>query len=160
MEAAARHVARTSSSPWILALIAIIIYPILEEGFYRGLLLQFLRRFLPLWLAALLPALLFGLTHWGWSPKNAALAFVLALYLTWLAIRSRSLFSTIVCHSAVNFCTLFVLSDVLSSADIATPMGLAHPLPLLLLGISLVVLILGIRILENEFASQPTVVTT
>lgn len=96
--------------PGALFLKAVVIVPLLEEVFYRGIVLQFLRRFCPLWLAVFVSAAFFGVTHLGNSATNAAFAFVVGGVLAWLLIRTRSLFATIVCHASINFAWLFLLA--------------------------------------------------
>ena len=96
--------------PGTLFLKAVLIVPLLEEVFYRGIVLQFLRRYCPVWLAVFVSAAFFGVTHYGNSPTNAAFAFVIGLVLAWLLIRTRSLFATIVCHASINFAWLFLLA--------------------------------------------------
>ena len=96
--------------PGALFLKAVLIIPLLEEVFYRGLVLQFLRRYCPLWLAVFVSSAFFGVTHLGNSATNAVFAFVTGGVLAWLFIRTRSLFASIVCHASVNFAWLFLLA--------------------------------------------------
>lgn len=96
--------------PGALFLKAVLIVPLLEEVFYRGIVLQLLRRYCPLWLAVFVSAAFFGVTHLGNSATNAAFAFVIGGVLAWLLIRTRSLFATIVCHASINFAWLFLLA--------------------------------------------------
>jgi membrane protease YdiL (CAAX protease family) len=134
---------------WLLALKSLLIYPVLEECFYRGLILQTLRRHLPLWAALLPPTLLFGVTHLGSSPANAVFAAIAGLCFAGLAIRTGSLLTAIVCHSAVNLFVVFLLPlavSLLGPRDtLAAPLTLAHPLLLALLIASLGVLVAGMR---------------
>jgi len=154
LEAATRRAAGAVMMPWGLALPALVIYPLLEEGFYRGLILQMLRRYLPLWVAVLVPTLLFGVTHLGFSLRNAVFALVVGCHFAWLAIRSRSLYPDILCHSAVNLSVLFLLGPVLAAHGITTPGAMLRPLPLAMLAGSLIVFGAGIRILHGEFSRE------
>ena len=140
---------------WLLALKALLIYPLLEECIYRGVIFQLLRRYLPLWAALLPPTLLFGLTHLGRSPANAVFAALVGLGLSWLAVRSRSLLPGILCHSAINLFVVFLLPITVNLAGVraaaTTPGFLTHPLPLTLLVVSLVVLVAAARKLSAGF---------
>jgi len=99
-----------SLHPGALFLKAVLIVPALEEIFYRGIVLQLLRRYCPLSISVLVSAAFFGVTHLGNSATNAAFAFVLGGVFAWLIVRTRSLFAAIVCHAAVNFSWLFLLA--------------------------------------------------
>ena len=96
--------------PGALLLKAVVIVPVLEEIFYRGIVLQLLRRYCPLWLAVFVSAAFFGVTHLGNSATNAAFAFVVGGGLAWLLVRTGSLFATIACHASINFGWLFLLA--------------------------------------------------
>jgi membrane protease YdiL (CAAX protease family) len=144
---------------WLLAMKSLLIYPVLEECFYRGVLLQLLRRYLPLWAALVPPTLLFGVTHLGSSATNAVFAALVGLVFAWLAIRSRSLVPAILCHSAVNLFAVFLLPRLLNLFGVqaaATPAALTHPLPLALLAVSLGVLVIGARKLGAAFRCAST----
>lgn len=140
---------------WLLALKSLLIYPVLEECIYRGVILQMLRRYLPLWAALLPPTVLFGVTHLGSSPSNAVFAALAGLGFAWLAVRSGSLLTAILCHTAVNLFVVFLLPfavSLLGPRDAAAaPITLTHPLLLTLLGVSLVVLVAGTRKLHAGF---------
>ena len=160
LEAATQRAAGAAMMPWGLALPALVIYPLLEEGFYRGLILQMLRRYLPLWVAVLVPTLIFGVTHFGFSWRNAVFALMVGCHLAWLAIRSRSLYPSILCHSTVNLSALFVLGPVLAAHGITTPDAMLRPLPLAMLAGSLIVFVASIRMLHREFSLRaPTAAT-
>lgn len=122
--------------PGALWLKAVLVYPILEEIFYRGLLLQLLRRYCPLWLAITLPTVLFGLTHLGHGYGNALNALLLGGVFAWLVVRTRSLLPSILCHAAINFSWLFLINpafgvlEKLVELDTARPTSLPHPLTL------------------------------
>lgn len=123
------------NAPGLLLLKAVLLYPIIEEIFYRGLLLQLLRRYSPTWFAVAFSAGFFGLTHLGHGYPNALNACVLGVMFSWLVIHTRSLLPAIVCHSAINFAWLFLitpgfgLAESLLAVDPAAPMS-PHPLTL------------------------------
>jgi membrane protease YdiL (CAAX protease family) len=149
---------------WLLALKSLLLYPVLEECFYRGVILQMLRRYLPLWAALLPPTLLFGVTHLGSSPTNAVFAAIAGLCFAWFAIRSGSLLTAILCHSAVNLFVVFLLPFAVSLLGAreagAAPLTLAHPLPLALLAVSVPVLVAGTRKLRAALPSPAAPVST
>jgi membrane protease YdiL (CAAX protease family) len=144
---------------WLLAMKSLLIYPVVEECVYRGVILQLLRRYLPLWVALVPPTLLFGVTHLGSSATNAVFAAFVGLVFAWLAIRSRSLVPAILCHSAVNLFAVFLLPLLLHLFGVqaaTTPAALTHPLPLVLLAVSTGVLVIGARKLSAAFRCSST----
>lgn len=140
---------------WLLALKSLLVYPVLEECIYRGVILQLLRRYLPLWAALVFPTLLFSVTHLGSSPANAVFAALVGLCFAWLAVRSGSLVPAILCHSAVNLFVVFLLPLVINLFGVreaaVAPGFLTHPLPLALLAVSVAVLVIGTRKLRFGF---------
>lgn len=137
------------NAPGLLFLKAVLIVPLIEEVFYRGLILQLLRRYTPTWFAIAFSAGFFGLTHLGHGHVAALNACVLGVVFSWLVIHTRSLLPAIVCHSAINFAWLFLitpgfgLAESLLAVDPAAPMS-PHPLTLfppwwLLLSVTLVI---------------------
>jgi membrane protease YdiL (CAAX protease family) len=115
--------------PGALFLKAVLIVPLLEEVFYRGIVLQLLRRYTPLWLAVFVSSAFFGVTHLGHSATNAAFAFVIGGVLAWLLIRTRSLFTTIVCHASINFAWLFLLAPAFGIMEKTLSLNPKLPLP-------------------------------
>ncbi len=98
------------NEPGALFLKAVIVMPLLEELFYRGLLLQLLRRYCPVWFAIGFSATFFGVTHLGTSLATAVNAGVLGGVFSWLVIRTGSLFPSLLCHAAINFAWLFLIT--------------------------------------------------
>ena len=84
----------------------VIIAPVIEEMFFRGLLLRsYLKRY-STEAAIIITALLFGIMHgqyilifWG---------FILGLFLAWLYLLTRSLWPCIIAHSFSNLTALLV----------------------------------------------------
>ena len=97
-----------AAHPGPLFLKAVLLFPLAEEVFYRGIILPLVRRYGPEWLAILFSAAFFGVTHLGQGAATALNAFLLGCLFGWLVIRSRSLYPSIVCHAAFNFSWLFV----------------------------------------------------
>jgi membrane protease YdiL (CAAX protease family) len=96
--------------PGMLWLKAVLIVPLVEEVFYRGLLLQLLRRYTPTWCAVAITTAFFGATHIGSGSGTAANACVLGAIFAWLVIRTGSLVSSLLCHATINFTWLFVVT--------------------------------------------------
>jgi len=157
----AANAARIAHIPsWVLALKAVVLFPLLEECIYRGVILQLLRRYLPLWIALVPPTLIFGVTHLGFSPQNALFALLVGLYFAWLAIRGRSLLPSILCHAGINCFVVFLLPRLAGANDGGEPMSFLQPVPLALLLVSVTVLAIGVRQLRGEFGrATPAVVT-
>jgi uncharacterized protein len=89
--------------------------PIVEELFFRGLLLRSLRRRLPDWAAVAASAVAFGIAHGSALPMDAVLLVMISLtvfgaILAVLAIRTGRLGPSIVTHAGFNLFTLLYLT--------------------------------------------------
>ena len=89
--------------------------PLVEELFFRGLLLRSLQRRMPDSLAIALSAVAFGLAHASALPLDAVLLVMISLtvfgaILSYLAIRTGRLGPGIVAHSAFNVFTVLFLT--------------------------------------------------
>jgi membrane protease YdiL (CAAX protease family) len=157
-EARAERLAALYLHPGILALKGLLIYPLFEELVYRGLIQQLCRRYLPTLVAVVLPNLVFAITHVGSGWTNVIFALGVGLFFSWLVIRSNSLLPAIVCHAAINTVVLFLLRP-LSDSGAFTPnlSGLPGAIEMaLVLGLPLLVLGTGWRVLRDEFKpAQP-----
>jgi len=84
-----------------------LLAPVLEEGFFRGVLLGVLRN-RSLWFAVLVNSLLFSLFHLavygGFLTSIGAFvgAFVFGLLASWMVVKTNNLLSAIVMHGIVN----------------------------------------------------------
>jgi membrane protease YdiL (CAAX protease family) len=136
--------------PGMTAVRALLIYPLLEELFYRGLVMQLLRRYLPTWVAVGFPTLFFAVTHMGSGLPNVVFAFAVGLFFSWLVIKTGSLYSSILCHAAINLTALFVLNPMLDAHGYTRPEDFYRMPPLLMLVGSLALLKWGVQILERE----------
>jgi membrane protease YdiL (CAAX protease family) len=138
--------------PGILFLRAVVIYPVLEEIFYRGLILQLLRRYCPLWFAILVSTAFFAVTHLGGGYGTAINAFLLGSFFAWLTVRTRSLFPSIICHAAFNFSWRFLIGPAFGITEKMLnpplPFGAVYPLheifPLWWIAVSLGLVIAGL----------------
>lgn len=140
--------------PWWLALHALVIAPLWEEGVYRGLILQWLRRYLPTWLAVAIPTFIFAGIHLTFSYHNAVFAAVVGLGFAWLALRNCSLYPAILCHAGVNLGAVFILRPIFDAAALDRPPAWHEPLGLLLLATSMALLVAGVRVLLEEKPSH------
>jgi membrane protease YdiL (CAAX protease family) len=134
---------------------ALLLMPIFEEIFYRGLILQMLRRFLPLPVAVAIPTTLFAATHLGASTSAGVFALLFGSFAAWLAIRSRSIVPGILCHAAANLSALFIWNPIFHAHDVVTRSDRFTPLPVVLLIASGAVLLFSIHILRRELTATP-----
>ncbi len=88
------------SAALLMALGSIVLFPVLEEVYFRGLLLNVLRRHMPRWSALLIGALVFSVVHL--IPMVMPYTLVLGLWLGWLRFRYASMLPGMVLHSANN----------------------------------------------------------
>jgi membrane protease YdiL (CAAX protease family) len=87
--------------PLVLTLLILAVSPgICEELFFRGAVLQSLRRDLPSWKIVLWQGLLFGLVHS--SVFRFAPTAILGAFLAAVTLRARSLWPAMVLHAAYN----------------------------------------------------------
>jgi membrane protease YdiL (CAAX protease family) len=88
------------NQPFATFVAVVIVAPVTEEIFFRGLLLRgFLKRYSPA-KAIVVSTLLFSLAHL--SPAQLAATIGLGLYLGWLYHRTRNLWLPILAHAANN----------------------------------------------------------
>jgi membrane protease YdiL (CAAX protease family) len=96
--------------PWVrvyLVFFAVVIAPLGEEFFFRGLLFSTAKRFGRPRLGWVGVSLLFALIHWN-APTFLPL-FVLALGLTWLYEKTEGLLAPVIAHSLFNTANLVLL---------------------------------------------------
>jgi membrane protease YdiL (CAAX protease family) len=89
--------------------------PLVEELFFRGLLLRSLQRRVPDWAAVVVSAVAFGIAHGSALPVDAVLLVMISLtvfgaILAILAIRTGRLGPSIVTHAVFNLFTLLYLT--------------------------------------------------
>ena len=86
--------------------------PIFEELAFRGFIFNALLRYLPLWLAVVLSAAVFGLAHGVGQPGNSGALFPLAAGGAVLALvyyYSRSLTASMITHATFNLFTVVLV---------------------------------------------------
>ena len=93
---------------YILAFLSlVVIAPIAEEVLFRGFLFGKLKKYLPIWVAALVVSVTFGLIHGQW---NLAIdTFALSLVLCLLRQNTGSLWSSILLHMTKNGIAYYIL---------------------------------------------------
>jgi membrane protease YdiL (CAAX protease family) len=82
------------------ALVVILVAPVCEELFFRGFLFRALRLRMPLWVAAAIDGVLFGLVHG--SLVIVPILACLGIMLCWVYERTGTLFATIALHALNN----------------------------------------------------------
>lgn len=93
-----------------------LVGPLLEEIVYRGFFQGLLRRRSPLWVAVIVPAGVFALTHIipaGWAYLNV---FPIACLFSWLVLRTGSLLSSLLCHCTFNIVAGLALFPIFNLA--------------------------------------------
>lgn len=101
------ELARNPETLPYLAVAVIATAPIGEELFFRGMLLQSLRRRLSPWPAIAVSALAFALVHL--EPLAMLIVFPLGMYLGWIFHRSGTLLVPVVAHATFNTFILGVM---------------------------------------------------
>jgi membrane protease YdiL (CAAX protease family) len=92
----------------VLLLYAALIVPIVEEFVFRGVLLRTISRYFAVWVAVLVQAVAFAVSHDDLSAYPVI--FLIALMAAWLARRSGGLLAAITLHCVNNvFATLSIV---------------------------------------------------
>lgn len=86
--------------PLVPLLVISFVGPIGEEVVFRGAIQSRLVRRHGAWLGILLTSVFFGIYHWDFT--QGLFAFVIGLYLGFVAYRTRSILPAILCHMAIN----------------------------------------------------------
>jgi membrane protease YdiL (CAAX protease family) len=100
----------STKSPWLSAYLiffAVVLAPLGEEFFFRGLLFSTAKRYGWRWTGYVGVSFLFALIHFN-APTFLPL-FVLALALTWLYEKTEGLFAPVLAHSLFNAANLVIL---------------------------------------------------
>ncbi|HEX2852251.1 MAG TPA: CPBP family intramembrane glutamic endopeptidase [Opitutaceae bacterium] len=91
--------------------------PVLEEIVYRGFFQGILRRYSPVWVAIVVPSVVFAATHIipaGWGYINA---FPIACLFAWLVLRTGSLAPGLLCHCTFNITAGLALTPIFNLAE-------------------------------------------
>jgi membrane protease YdiL (CAAX protease family) len=91
----------------LLAVLLIVGAPLVEELFYRGLLLRSLKRYVPTIPSIVLCGVIFGAAHFDLITLPGLALF--GMVLAWLAHRSGRLGPSVIAHAAFNAATVVLL---------------------------------------------------
>jgi membrane protease YdiL (CAAX protease family) len=102
---------------WLGAVSSLVLAPVSEELFFRGLALHAWLREYGRWVALIGSSVVFGLVHYGLNPLEGllpdlpwlAIPAVSGLVLGHLAVRTESLIAPITAHATMNAITLLLL---------------------------------------------------
>ena len=118
LEQYGESIAAVFDGPALIALVtAVLAAPVVEELVFRGVLLSALQKGLNTWLAVLVSSGLFALAHG--NPIQMGYAFVLGVILCVVRLRSRSLWSAVALHFAVNAANYWQVRDTLRTLPLA-----------------------------------------
>lgn len=92
---------------YFMAVLLVVGAPVVEEIFYRGMLLTSLERRMPAWPAILMTGFVFGLVHFNFFTLPGLALFGVAL--AWLAHRYERLGPAILAHMTFNLVTVIAL---------------------------------------------------
>lgn len=88
--------------PVVIFLASVVAAPVSEELAFRGLVYTRFKRAMPMWLAAILSSVLFGLLHG--TLVWALYAALLGVLMTWIYERGKSVWASIAFHLGFNGC--------------------------------------------------------
>lgn len=94
---------------WLSFISSVVVAPVIEELMFRGIIFVGLAKKLPLWVAAVVSALAFAFMH---GQINVGIyTFIFGLILSWVYIRSGSLYPGILAHFLNNLVAFWLLSS-------------------------------------------------
>ena len=117
----------------LTVVVAVVVAPMLEEALFRGLILHGLARRRGPRSATLWTAAFFAFFHF-YNPWQIIPTFFLGLLLGWVVLATRSLWSSIVLHSAFNGLSLSVFALALEPPDVDPELVATGVVLFLLLG--------------------------
>lgn len=108
---------RTAQDAYVLSLFGVLFAPLFEEVFFRGLLYPVVARWLGLYPAIVITAILFALIHgsqlnYSWGP--VLIIFLVGIALTTVRAVKKSLSASVLMHMAYNgtiFVTTYIATD-------------------------------------------------
>lgn len=120
--------------PVLLSFIAIAIAaPLIEEVIFRGLILSELRRYLPVWAAILIQAILFGLIHF--NLVQLVFTVIMGVILGLLVVWTKSVWGAVLIHALNNAAsyavTRFEWGELLIHSYILLPLSIAITLSIM-----------------------------
>lgn len=137
----------------LVAIVAVVVVPAAsEELFFRGLLLPGLARRHGSLFALTLTAMLFGSSHF--APAAIGYATVAGLVLGWVALRTRSTWTSIAMHGAVNAVPLLLPERVVRIPGFNVVSEDVYHVPLLLVIGGTVVAVAAIAVIVRISGSE------
>ncbi len=110
-------------NPSILLIVySVVLAPIAEELIFRGLIMRYARYALPFWIANIWQALLFGLYHGNFM--QGLYAFVIGLFLGFVAHRGRGIRYSIPVHIVFNFIGMFFSGLIGITLELSYPIAI------------------------------------
>ncbi len=155
-----RHVLITGLPPdrWMSAALAgVVVAPLAEEMFFRGLVLRgFVMRYRPfhaVWMSALFFSL-FHLNLW-----QGILTFPMGLAYAWLVLRTGSVIPGIISHMMVNLCGMFLLVPVMQAFGygVVARHDLAGRCPPVILTLAIILAAVGGYLVRQQLVVQTAV---
>jgi membrane protease YdiL (CAAX protease family) len=143
-------VQQMAQANWLLFLLPVVVVaPVAEEMFFRGLLLRgYLARY-SVTTAIWGSAILFALFHL--NPWQALIALPLGVAYAWLALRTGSVLPSMLSHAMVNFSTNFLLQPLAAVLGYsAAQLQEARHFPPLMLGIGAVLTVAGCYVISQQ----------
>ena len=131
-----------ASASWLMYLSIFLLAPIAEEILFRGLILSYGKKCMPIYVAVILQAFLFGLYHG--NIIQGTYAFILGILLGYIASKTGTLFAGICFHVALNASITFVPA-VLFESDLSCIISGA---------ISFIILVIGIVVMNYMYKKK------
>ena len=128
-----------ASASWLMYLSVFLLAPVAEEVLFRGLILSYARKCIPIYWSVILQAFLFGLYHG--NIIQGTYAFILGTLLGYIAVKTETLFAGICFHIVLNVSIIFVPA-VLFDNDLRCIIAVAASCVILVLGITFMNLLL------------------
>jgi membrane protease YdiL (CAAX protease family) len=139
-----------ADSHWLMFLLPVVVVaPVAEELFFRGLLLKgYLGRY-SVTTAIWVSAIMFALFHL--NPWQAVVALPLGVGYAWLLLRTGSVLPSMLSHAMVNFSTNFLLQPFASALGYsAEDLADAAHFPPIMLGTGVVLTVAGCGVLWRQ----------
>jgi membrane protease YdiL (CAAX protease family) len=125
------------ANPAATFLAVVVVAPLTEEFFFRGLLLSGFEKRYDATRAVVFTTVLFSVAHA--NPVQLPATLLLGFYLGWLTLRTRSILPAVIAHALNNALGFLTLDEAQRELDPATLLALPHPGLLAGAGVSLVV---------------------
>ncbi len=127
---------------WVTVMLTVILAPIAEECAFRGIVLFYAKKNMPLLFANIIQSILFAFYHM--EVVQGIYAFVIGLILGWISIRFKSICPCIIMHMSINIFGLVV-------GYVITEKSLEH---IVLMIITAVVMFIVVGYLLNRLNSK------